>query len=72
MPLNLKALMHYHSGIDYVTPQQAHQGLRQQIVDQRLIRKSSQRLRRREENQKKKTNTEKTHNHNKPAASLVA
>ena len=45
---------HYHSGIDYVTPQQAHDGLRQQIVDQRSIQKRSQRLRRREENQKQK------------------
>ena len=63
---------HYHSGIDYVTPQQAHQGLRQQIVDQRLIRKHSQRLRRREENQKKKDNPEKTNNHNKTPASLIA
>lgn len=43
---------HYHSGIDYVTPQQAHQGLRQKIVDQRQIQKLSQRRRRREENQK--------------------
>ena len=46
---------HYHSGIDYVTPQQAHDGLRQQIVDQRAIQKTSQRQHRREENQKKKT-----------------
>ena len=45
---------HYHSGIDYVTPQQAHDGLRQQIVDQRSIQKRSQRLRRREENQREK------------------
>ena len=43
---------HYHSGIDYVTPQQAHQGLRQKIVDQRRVKKLSQRRRRREENQK--------------------
>ena len=63
---------HYHSGIDYVTPQQAHQGLRQQIVDQRLIRKHAQRLRRREENQKKKDSTEKTNNHNQTSASLIA
>ena len=63
---------HYHSGIDYVTPQQAHQGLRQQIVDQRLIRKHFQRRRRREENQKQKTSTEKTYNHNKTPASLIA
>ena len=47
---------HYHSGIDYVTPQQAHRGLRRQIVEQRAARKTSQRLRRRVENQKRKTN----------------
>ncbi len=43
---------HYHSGIDYVTPQQAHQGLRRQIVDQRRNKKLSQRRRRREQNKK--------------------
>jgi transposase InsO family protein len=63
---------HYHSGIDYVTPQQAHDGLRQQIVDQRRIKKHSQRLRRREQNQQQKDSTEKTINHNKNPASLVA
>lgn len=46
---------HYHSGIDYVTPQQAHQGLRQKIVDQRRINKLAQRRRRRAENKKQKT-----------------
>jgi putative transposase len=54
---------HYHSGIDYVTPQQAHQGLRQKIVAQRNSQKLSQRRRRREENQKQKTGIRKT---NKP------
>jgi hypothetical protein len=43
---------HYHSGIDYVTPQQAHDGQRQIIVDQRRTKKLAQRRRRREENQK--------------------
>ncbi len=43
---------HYHSGIDYVTPQQAHQGHRQKIVDQRRVKLLSQQRRRREENQK--------------------
>ena len=43
---------HYHSGIDYVTPQQAHDGLRQKIVDQRRLKKLSQRRRRRVENLK--------------------
>ena len=50
---------HYHSGIDYVTPQQAHQGLRQQIVDQRRMKKLSQRRRRREENQKQQSSISK-------------
>lgn len=43
---------HYHSGIDYVTPQQAHQGLRQTIVAQRSRQKLAQRRRRRVENEK--------------------
>ena len=55
---------HYHSGIDYVTPQQAHQGLRQKIVEQRRIKKLAQRRRRRAENQKQKTGTKKTTNNN--------
>jgi len=63
---------HYHSGIDYVTPQQAHDGLRWQIVDQRRIKKHSQRLRRREQNQQHRDSTEKIINHNKIPASLVA
>jgi transposase InsO family protein len=46
---------HYHSGIDYVTPQQAHQGLRQKIVAQRRRKKFAQRRRRRAVNQKQKT-----------------
>jgi putative transposase len=45
---------HYHSGIDYVTPDQAHKGLRQEIVAQRRKKKTAQRRRRREENQNKK------------------
>jgi transposase InsO family protein len=55
---------HYHSGIDYVTPQQAHDGLRPSIVEQRRIKKLAQRRRRREENQKQKTGTAKTNNQN--------
>jgi putative transposase len=50
---------HYHSGIDYVTPEQAHQGLRQKILAQRRSQKLSQRRRRREENQKQKTGERK-------------
>jgi transposase InsO family protein len=63
---------HYHSGIDYVTPQQAHQGLRQKIVAQRRSQKLSQQRRRREENQKQITGTQKTNNQQKMTASLVA
>jgi putative transposase len=63
---------HYHSGIDYVTPQQAHQGLLQKIVAQRRSKKLSQRRRRREENQKQKIGRRKTNNHITMAASLVA
>jgi putative transposase len=44
---------HYHAGIDYVTPQQAHQGLRPKIVAQRRRQKLAQRRRRRTENQRK-------------------
>ena len=63
---------HYHSGIDYVTPQQAHDGLRGQIVNQRQTKKLAQRLRRREQNQQQKNNPQKLKNHNKIPASLVA
>lgn len=63
---------HYHSGIDYVTPQQAHQGLRQKIVDQRNRQKLAQRRRRRAENQKQKTGRQKQTTNNKMTASLVA
>ena len=63
---------HYHSGIDYVTPQQAHQGLRQKIVAQRRAKKLSQRRRRWEENQKQKIGRGTTNNHRTMAASLVA
>jgi len=63
---------HYHSGIDYVTPQQAHQGLRQKIVYQRQIKKLSQRRRRREENQKRKSGQRKTNDNPTMTAQLVA
>lgn len=64
---------HYPSGIDYVTPQQAHDGQRQIIVDQRRTKKLAQRRRRREENQKQKTGTRKTNNQNiTMPASLIA
>ena len=63
---------HYHSGIDYVTPQQAHQGLRQTIVEQRRVKKLAQRRRRREENQKQKTGKRKINKQITMTASLVA
>jgi transposase InsO family protein len=63
---------HYHSGIDYVTPQQAHDGLRPGIVEQRRINKLAQRRRRREENQKQKTGTRKTNKHQTMTAASVA
>jgi len=44
---------HYHSGIDYVTPDQAHQGLRDQIVAERKRQLEDQRQRRRRINQSK-------------------
>jgi hypothetical protein len=55
---------HYHSGIDYVTPQQAHDGQRQIIVEQRRAKKLAQRRRRRVENQKPKTGPRKNNNRN--------
>ena len=63
---------HYHSGIDYVTPQQAHDGLRWQIVGQRQAKKQAQRLRRRAQNQQQKDREKLIKNHNKTPASLVA
>lgn len=62
---------HYHSAIDYVTPHQAHEGLREEIVTQRLSQQLAQRRKRRIENQQQKTTNEKTRNHNPSAASLV-
>ena len=61
---------HYHSGIDYVTPHQAHTGLRGKIVARRRSQQHAQRLRRRLANQK--SSRQKTRNHNPTAASLVA
>ncbi len=52
--------------------QQVREGLRWQIVDQRRIKKHSQRLRRREQNQKHRDSTEKIINQNNIPASLVA
>ena len=61
---------HYHSSIDYVTPLQAHTGLRGKIVARRLSQQRAQRLRRRLANQK--SSRQKTRNHNPIAAALVA
>jgi len=63
---------HYHSGIDYVTPQQAHDGLRPGIVEQRRVKKLAQRRRRREENQKQKTGAGKTNKTTTMPAALGA
>ncbi|MBW2543898.1 MAG: transposase [Deltaproteobacteria bacterium] len=41
---------HLHSGIDYVTPEQCHQGLREQIVDERKAKLKKQRVLRKEVN----------------------
>ena len=41
---------HYHSGIDYVTPQQAHAGLREMIVAERRQKLQQQRCYRRQMN----------------------
>ena len=61
---------HYHSGIDYVTPEQAHQGLRPIIVAERRVKKLSQRSRRREENQKQNSGIYTTTENHKMTASL--
>lgn len=63
---------HYHSAIDYVTPQQAHEGLRGKIVKQRLSQHRAQRLRRRAENQQQKPTNEKARKPNPSTATLVA
>ena len=62
---------HYHSGIDYVTPQQAHEGLRSGILEQRRIKKLAQRRRRRAENQKQQSGKTKTNINQKSSAYLV-
>jgi len=47
---------HYHSGIDYVTPQQCHQGLRERIVASRRHKLEKQRRVRKEVNRLSKPN----------------
>lgn len=61
---------HYHSVIDYVTPQQAHAGLREKIVARRLSQQRAQRLRRRAANQRQ-IGPQQTQNRNPTAAVLV-
>ena len=61
---------HYHAGIDYVTPHQAHTGLRGEIVARRLSQQHAQRLRRRAANQRQ-INPQQTPNHNPTAVALV-
>lgn len=63
---------HYHSGIDYVTPQQAHDGLRQKIVAQREQQRLTQRRRRRAENQKQNSAGTKTEKPQRQAPSPIA
>jgi transposase InsO family protein len=49
---------HYHSGIDYVTPHQAHTGQRTAIIEERQRNIHKQRLRRQEVNRQKQGLTE--------------
>jgi len=44
---------HFHSGIDYVTPEQCHQGLREAIVARRRQKQKQQRAKRKEVNRAK-------------------
>ena len=63
---------HYHSAIDYVTPQQAHLGLRSKIVRQRLTKQHAQRLLRRRKNLQRKSTPQKHKTTINQPASLVA
>jgi putative transposase len=49
---------HYHSGIDYVTPQQAHTGQRTALVEARQQNRKKQRLKRQEVNRNQAVLTE--------------
>jgi hypothetical protein len=60
----------YHSGIDCVTPRQAHSGLRGTIAARRLSQQLAQRLRRRAANQRQ-INPQQTPNYNPTAVALV-
>jgi transposase InsO family protein len=63
---------HYHCGIDYVTPHQAHRGQREKVVEQRRVKKLAQRRRRWEENQKQKSGAQQTNQTITMTASSVA
>jgi hypothetical protein len=60
MDFNWYDTEHYHSGIDHVTPQQAHRGLRERIVEERRTKMSSHRRRRREADQRQGSGVQKT------------
>ncbi len=53
---------HYHSGIDYVTPQQCHQGLRDKIVSERKAKQANQQNFRKEVNRLKSLLTNSSEN----------
>lgn len=61
---------HYHSALDYVTPQQAHEGRREKIVAQRLSQHRAQRQKRRAANQQQQATNQKTQNDNPSATCL--
>lgn len=63
---------HYHSGIGYVTPGEAHRGLMAEILERRQLQKLSQRCRRLEENRRQKTGISKQTHNPTMTASLVA
>ena len=63
---------HYHSGIGYVTPDQAHRGLMTEILEHRQLQKLSQRRRRWEANSREKSGTSTKPNKTTMAAPRVA
>lgn len=65
-----RLLTQLNSGIDYVTPHQAHAGLRGEIVARRLSQQHAQRLRRRAANQRQ-SDPKQTPKPNPTAVALV-
>ena len=63
---------HYHSGLDYVTPHQAHTGQRAAIVEERQRKRQEQRLRRQEVNRQNAglTEPQRKNIHNQGQAAL--